>query len=188
MTDQDRWPNEIVALVKASQAGDKAAFGRLVRLHQQQAMRLATGILGDASDAADAVQEAFVRAYLQLDRLKLPSRFGSWLLRTVANEAIDKRRALRRQADGLKPFSWQEMRRPGQSPEDVEHGRDLRAAIKEAMLRLTDKEARAITLFGLDGFSQREVAEMMDCSTESVRWHVYRARQKLRVLLREFLE
>ena len=56
------------------------------------------------------------------------------------------------------------------------------------MLKLTDKEAKAITLFGLDGLTQREVAEMMDCSVESVRWHVYRARQKLRVLLKEHLE
>ena len=188
MTDRDPWPNEIVELVKASQVGDKSAFGRLVRLHERQAMRLATGILGDAHDAADAVQEAFVRAYLRLDRLRLPGHFRTWLLRVVANEAIDRRRALRRQAGGLLPDRWHEMRKPGQSPEQLERGRDLHVAIKEAMLKLTDKEAKAITLFGLDGLSQREVAEMMDCSTESVRWHVYRARQKLRVLLKEFLE
>ena len=187
MTDQDRWPSEIVELVKASQAGDKTAFGQLVRLYQQQAMRLATGILGDAHDAADVVQEAFVRAYLQLGRLKLPSRFGPWLLRVVVNEAIDRRRVLRRQAGSLKASRWHEMRRPGQSPEDVEQGRDFRAAVKEAMLKLTDKEAKAITLFGFDGLSQRQVAEMMECSTESVRWHIYRARQKLRILLKEFL-
>ena len=188
MTDQDRWPSEIVELVKASQAGDKAAFGQLVRSCQQQAIRLATGILGDANDAADVVQEAFVRAYLQLDRLKLPSRFGPWLLRVVVNEAIDRRRALRRRAASLKSSCWHEMRKPGQSPDEAEHGRDLRRAVREAMLKLTDKEAKAITLFGLDGLSQRQVAEMMECSTESVRWHVYRARQKLRVLLKEFLE
>jgi RNA polymerase sigma-70 factor (ECF subfamily) len=95
---------------------------------------------------------------------------------------------LRRQARDIDPARWREMRRPGQSPDEAEHGRDLRAAIKEAMLKLTDKEAKAITLFGLDGLTQREVAEMMDCSVESVRWHVYRARQKLRVLLKEHLE
>ncbi|MBN1359817.1 MAG: sigma-70 family RNA polymerase sigma factor [Sedimentisphaerales bacterium] len=188
MTDQDQRPSDIVELVKASKAGDKTAFGRLVRLHQRQAMRLATGVLGDAHDAAEVVQEAFVRAYLRLDRLRLPGRFGSWLLRVVAHEAIDRRRALRRRADGLKPSRWHEMKRPGQGPEEAAQDRDLRAAVKEAMSRLTDKEAKAITLFGLDGLSQREVAQMMGCSTEAVRWHVYRARQKLRVLLKEYLE
>lgn len=188
MTDHLQRLSEVVELVKASQAGDKAAFGQLVRLHQQQAMRLALGILGDAHDAAEAVQEAFVRAYLRLDRLRLPGRFRSWLLKVVANEALDRRRALRRRAGCLGPAHWHELRRPGQGPEEVEQGRDLRNAIKQAMLKLTEKEAQAITLFGLDGLSQREVAQTMGCTDESVRWHVYRARQKLRVLLKEYLE
>jgi RNA polymerase sigma-70 factor (ECF subfamily) len=163
------------------------AFGRLVRLHQQRAMRLATGILGDADDAAEVVQEAFVKVYLRLDRLRVPGRFGPWLLKAVANEAIDRRRALRRRTR-LKPAHWREMRKPGQSPDEIEAGRDLRAAIRSAMLKLTANEAQAITLFGLEGRSQREVAEMMRCSNESVRWYVYRARRKLRVLLKEYLE
>lgn len=188
MTDQDREPNEIVEWVKASQAGDKAAFGQLVRLYQQQAMRLATGILGDANDAADVVQEAFVRAYLHLDRLQRPGRFGPWLLKIVSNEAVDRQRALRRQGRFLKLSSWREIRKPGRSPDQVEQGRDLHLAVKQAMLKLTAKEAQAIALFGLDGWSQRQVAEMMGCSTEAVRWHVYRARQKLRILLKEYLE
>ncbi len=188
MTDQEQKPSDVVELVKASQAGDKAAFGRLVRLHQQRAMRLATGILGDADDAAEAVQEAFVRAYLRLDRLHVPGHFGAWLLKVVANEAIDRQRALRRRARFLRPSRWHEIRKPGRSPDQVEHARDLHGAVKQAMLKLTENEARAITLFGFDGLSQREAAEMMSCSTESIRWYVYRARQKLRVLLKEYLE
>ncbi len=188
MTDHGQKQSNVVEWVKASQAGDKAAFGRLVRFYQQRAMRLATGILGDAHDAAEVVQEAFVNAYLRLDCLRLPGRFGPWLLKAVANEAIDRRRTLRRRADFLKLAPGHEFRRPGQHPEDIEQARDLRAAVKRAMLKLTEKEARAMMLFGLDGLSQREVAEMMNCSNESVRWYVYRARQKLRVLLKEHLE
>jgi RNA polymerase sigma factor (sigma-70 family) len=188
MTDHDQRQSDVVKLVKASQAGDKVAFGRLVCLDQKQAVRLATGILGDANDAADVVQEAFVRAYQHLDRLRLPGRFGAWLLKAVANEAIDRQRALRRRADFLKLSRWHEARRPGQHPEEAEHAHDLRTAVKQAMLKLTEKEAKAITLFGLDGLSHLEAARIMGCSAEAVRWHVYRARQKLRVLLREYLE
>ena len=56
------------------------------------------------------------------------------------------------------------------------------------MFRLSGKEARAITLFGLEDMSQRQVAEIMGCSVQAVRWHVFRARQKLKVLLKEYLE
>ncbi len=188
MTDHDQRQSETVKLVKASQAGDKVAFGGLVRLYQEQALRLATGVLGDANDAAEVVQEAFVRAYLHLDRLRLPGRFRAWLLKVVANEAIDRQRAQRRRASFLKLSRWHEARRPGQRPEEVEQAHDLRAAVKQAMLKLTEKEAKAITLFGLDGLTHQEAAGIMGCSAEAVRWHVYRARQKLRVLLREHLE
>jgi len=56
------------------------------------------------------------------------------------------------------------------------------------MLRLSRKQAKAITLFGLEDLSQEQVSEMMGCSVEAVRWHVFRARQKLKVWLKEYLE
>jgi RNA polymerase sigma factor (sigma-70 family) len=55
------------------------------------------------------------------------------------------------------------------------------------MSKLSKREAKAIGLFGLQDLSQREVAEIMGCSVGAVRWHVYRARQKLKVLLKEYL-
>ena len=56
------------------------------------------------------------------------------------------------------------------------------------MLKLSEKEAKAMSLFGLNDLSHKEVAEIMGCSVEAVRWHVFRARQKLKVLLKEYLE
>ena len=56
------------------------------------------------------------------------------------------------------------------------------------MLRLSKRETKAITLFGLEDLSQKQVAEIMGCSVGVVKWHVFRARQKLKVLLRKYLE
>jgi RNA polymerase sigma-70 factor (ECF subfamily) len=56
------------------------------------------------------------------------------------------------------------------------------------MLKLSKKEAKAISLFGLENLSHKEIAQIMGCSIEAVRWHVFRARQKLKILLREYLE
>ncbi len=79
-------------------------------------------------------------------------------------------------------------RRQSEKVLGMESADGLHQAVERAMRRLTDKEARAIALFGLDGLPQGEVAQIMGCSTEAVRWHVHRARKKLRVLLKEYLE
>ncbi|UCD49867.1 MAG: sigma-70 family RNA polymerase sigma factor [Phycisphaerales bacterium] len=188
MTDDGRRKSGIAALVRASQAGDKVAFDRLVRLHQQQAMRLATGMLGDVDDAAEAVQEALVKAYTRLGSLKIPGRFRVWLLRIVAHEAISRQRARRRQAGFLRLAAGYVGKRTVRTPDAAGQTEDLKTAIKRAMAQLTAKEAQAITLFGLEDLPHEEVARIMGCSTQSTRWHVYRARQKLRLLLREHLK
>jgi RNA polymerase sigma factor (sigma-70 family) len=74
------------------------------------------------------------------------------------------------------------------SPEQKEVGKELKEAIRIAMLKLSKKQAQAIALFGIEDLPQDEVAEIMGCSAEAVRWHVFKARQKLRVLLKDFLE
>ena len=72
-------------------------------------------------------------------------------------------------------------------PSEKSIGEELERAIARAMTKLSKKEAKSIALFGFEGLSHREVAEIIGCSVESVRWYVFRARQKLRVLLKETL-
>ena len=67
-------------------------------------------------------------------------------------------------------------------------GEELKEEIQRAMLKLSKKEAKAIALFGIEDLPREKVAEIMGCSTEAVRWHVFKARQKLKVLLKEYLE
>jgi RNA polymerase sigma factor (sigma-70 family) len=74
------------------------------------------------------------------------------------------------------------------TPEQKEVGKELKEAIQRAMLKLSKKQAQAIALFGIEDLPRDEVAEIMGCSAEAVRWHVFKARQKLRVLLKEYLE
>lgn len=74
------------------------------------------------------------------------------------------------------------------SPEDSEISKELKEAIQQAMLKLSKKQAQAIALFGIEDLPRDEVAKIMGCSAEAVRWHVFKARQKLKVLLKEYLE
>ena len=185
----DGWEqSETVALVKASQTGDRAAFDRLVQLHQRRAMGLAFGILGNVHDAAEVVQEALVKAYLGLGGLSHPERFRSWLLRIVAHEAISRRRSARRHRIIMRLLAASAMERWAAEPQERGREEELHTAIERALQRLSAKEAEAIALFGLDGLSHKEVGRIMGCSAGAVRWHVHRARKKLGVLLREYLE
>src|SRR5213594_2539719 len=106
-------PLEEVELVQRAKRGDVGAYEELVRMHQDIAARTAYVITGQAADAQDAVQEALVKAYRALGRFREDAPFRPWLLRIVANEAISRRRAARRQA-GLAARAAE-----GRPPEDA---------------------------------------------------------------------
>ena len=178
--------NEIERLVKASQAGDRNAFDKLVRLYQRHAMRMAVRMLGNANEATEVVQAGFVKAYLGIGKLRQPKRFEIWLLRIVANAAISRARAAKRRAEKVKVAGYYEKKKT-LSPLERASARELKEAIRQAMLKLSKKEAKAIALFGLKDLSHREVSEIMGCSVEAARWHVFQARQKLKGLLKDHL-
>ena len=180
-------PKGRVELVKASQAGERGAFDELVRLYQRRAMQVAVRVLGDANDADEAVQAGFVKAYLNIGKLREPKLFEVWLLRIVTNAAISQVRAAKRRTEKIRIASYHDDKETF-SPVERENARELKETIQRAMLKLPKKEAKAISLLGLQDLSHSEVAEIMGCSVGAVRWYVFRARQKLRVLLKEYLE
>jgi RNA polymerase sigma-70 factor (ECF subfamily) len=86
------------AVIGRIRGGEPEAFALLVERYHTRCARLATRLLGDADDAADAVQDAFVRAYLSLDRYEERDRFSAWLLRILANRCHTMALAARRRA------------------------------------------------------------------------------------------
>ena len=177
---------EILRLVKLSQSGERDAFGQLVRMYQGRAMNTAVRILGNAEDASEAVQDGFVKAYLDIRELRHAERFGVWLLRIIVNTAVNKLRAAKN-----RPV----MKQTQDELEDceaktVEAGRsdgNLEAAIKRAMTQLTDNEAKAVSLFGVKQLSHKEMAQILGCSEAVSRWYLHRGRKKLKALLKEYL-
>ena len=173
-------------LVEAGRAGDRAAFDELVRLYQRRAMQVAVRILGDAEEAAEAIQAGFVNAYLNIEKLKEPEHFENWLLRIIANAAINQARTARRRAEKIKIAELGRDEKMS-SPSDRENAEELKEAIRQAMLKLSKKEAKAISLFGLEDLSHKQVAGIMGCTVAAAKWYVFRARQKLKVLLKDYL-
>ena len=167
------------ALVERAQRGDIAAYEAIVEQFQDVAGRTAYAILGDHAEAQDAVQEAFVKAYYALDRFRVGSPFRPWLLRIVANEAINRARKTRRQVSiGLTPDD--ERRGEGPTPEEsaleLEQRTELLSAVNS--LRADDRLVIAYR-FWLD-FSEAEMAAALGCARGTVKSRLSRALDRLR--------
>lgn len=187
-----------IALVRQAQSGNAEAFSDLVRLYQKRAVSLAYRLLGNAEDAADVAQDAFVRAYRHLDQLADPARFGGWLLRVVSNLSLNFRRSRATRAavslddeaqvqDGAgstNPLGarWKSS---GRSPDPL--GAELQQAVTRAMASLPEKQRLALILFSVEGMPQKDVADVLECSVELVKWNVFQARKRLKDLLADHL-
>lgn len=185
----------LLTLVCRVQAGDVEAFAGLVRAYQRRVLSVAYRLLGNAEDARDVSQDAFVRAFRSLSQLEDPSRFGPWLMRVVTNLALNFRRSRHLRStvslDDQPSFSGgvAEDRRRTEVWED-ETGtlsEELHAAISQAVEGLPERQRLALILFSVEGMPQKDVAQILECSIELVKWNVFQARRKLKEVLADFL-
>ena len=171
------------ALVRRAQAGDAAAYGALVTMHEGAAFRVAYLLLGSASDAEDASQEGFVRAYLALARFRAGEPFRPWLLQVVGNEARNRRRALGRRA-GMLDRAVRAFRgdAPTQaaSPEVVLLAGETHAELREAIGRLRDEERLVVACRYLMELSEAETAAALGIPPGTVKSRLHRALARLR--------
>ena len=186
--------NEMIAWVRLAQSGDDDAFSALVRLFHKRAISVAYRFLGNADDAIDVSQSAFLRAYRSLGQLEDPARFPAWLMRIVCNLALNYRRfrKLRAMATldeaALRSESWMD-RSTGsrfnhaKSSAASPLSEELNEAVTRAVESLPEKQRMALVLFSVEGLPQKEVADVLECSVELVKWNVFQARKKLRELL-----
>jgi RNA polymerase sigma-70 factor, ECF subfamily len=167
-------------VVAAVLAGNVDAFGLLVARYRDAYTRFAVRMLGDAEDADDALQMAFVRAYRKLDRCRDPDRFGAWLYQIVINECrtFSSRRNRRE-------------RRLVRDPDQVEHGtrnpplvdEDLRAEIQSALDRLDPGQREAFILKHVEQLSYDEMTELTGLGESALKMRVMRACARLREML-----
>ena len=115
---------DIEKLVRASQAGDRGSFDELVDLYQRRAMQIAVRISGDVDEAAEAVQSGFVKAYLNIEKLKVPRRFEVWFFRIITNTALSQRRASKNRLEKIR-IAGHYFDKKTFSPVEKETGREL---------------------------------------------------------------
>ena len=173
------------ALVARALAGDRFALGVLVTRFAAPVRRLANAILRDADEAEDAAQDGVLQALVKLDRYDPTRPFGPWLMRIVANAAIDRRR---RRA--VRDTSELDEALAGGGPlPDVEVDRlALRQRLAMALDKLPERYRVAVVLFDVEGYSQAEIAEILGVAPGTVRSAVFHARRRLRRWLEDWKE
>lgn len=166
-------------LITRARHGDEAAWETLVREHQQPLFRLAYLLLGDADEAEDVTQEAFVRAFHALHRFDLARPLRPWLLRIVANLARNRRRALGRYLAALLRAGRAEPEPTGSIGEHS--GQQWEAQqLWQAVRRLRPDDQQIIYLRYFLDLSEAETAAALAVAPGTVKSRLHRATSRLR--------
>ncbi len=197
MAQRTGFPVDEKALIQAAQEGDQDAFGQLVRAYDQSVLRLATNLLRSQEDAQDVYQEAFLRVYRNLKNFRFDCSFHTWLYRIVTNLCLDqmRKKKVRKEestqveaADGPldRMDTFQESRVEGDPQRRLLSG-ELRERIQSALSGLTARERMVFELRHYQGLKLRNIGEILGTSEEAAKNCLFRATQKMRVALGDFV-
>ena len=180
-------------LVARAKRGDQDAFAQLVETNQNKIYSLAYRMAGNPEDAADLAQEAFLRAWRTLPSFQGDSSFSTWLYRLTSNLCIDflRKEKRRKSAVAVASLDDEESAAPTDvpdhrfNPEQELERKELRDAVGQALLKLSDEHRQVLILRELDGLSYAEIAERLNLGEGTVKSRIARARLSLRNILLE---
>jgi len=168
-------------------------FAELIERHQRRATRIAYHYLRDAADTDEAVQDAFVKAYMHLGTFREELPFEVWFTRILINGCLDRLKARRRRerymappltdASGAERDVAEFVPSRGPSPEDHVLADERRRQLSAALAKLPERQRLIFMLSHYDGRSSREVSAMTGLNESTVRVHLFRAIRRLRGLL-----
>lgn len=185
------------ALIRAAQAGDRAAFEQLVRAYDRGVLRLAMNLLRSPEDAKDIYQEAFLRVYRKLDTFRFDCAFQTWLYRIVTNLCLDhlRKKTVRKEEPTMVATPEGMLDRMDLVPESRADGDpqrqlfsgQLRQRVKEVLAQLSPRERLVFEMRHYQGMRLRAIGESLGTSEEAAKNCLFRATQKLRAALGDFV-
>jgi RNA polymerase sigma-70 factor (ECF subfamily) len=177
------------ALIMRAQRGDRNAFDALVRLYDQEVLRLAMRVVRSEEEAQDLYQEAFLKVYRSIGRFRLESKFSTWLYRVVMNVCLDYLRRQKSRSE-MQPAEnedgetdWSEKLsdgRPTLHPDGALRASEISRRLEEALTRLSERERMVFELKHGQGLKLKTIGEICGTSEEAAKNSLFRAIQKLR--------
>ena len=179
-------PLDELELVERARKGDTRAYEVLVKRYQGIAQRTAYLVTGNAGDAEDAAQSAFIKAYHALGRFRSDAAFRPWLLKIVANEARNRRRSAGRREDLRLRLEGDPPREDAApSPEAAVLADERRRTLVDALNSLREEERSVIAMRYLLDLTEKEMAAAMGVAKGTVKSRLARAMKKLSTVLDE---
>lgn len=185
------------ALIRAAQRGDSEAFEQLVRSYDQNVLRMALNLLHSQEDARDIYQEAFLRVYRNLPNFRFDCSFSTWLYRIVANLCLDqirKRKVRKEESAGLSTptgeldrFQFLPENRADVDPQRQLMSAEVHARMEEVLARLTPRERLVFEMRHFQGMRLRAIGEALGITEEAAKNCLFRATQKMRAGLGDFV-
>jgi RNA polymerase sigma factor (sigma-70 family) len=169
---------ELRTLVIRAQSGDLETFGRIVRRFQDMACGYAYAILGDFHLAEDAAQEAFIQAYRDLPKLDEPAAFPGWFRRIVFKHC--DRLVRRKRVTAVPLESAAAVASGAPAPAERAKERELADKVLAAVRALPDDQRTVTTLFYINGYTQRDIAEFLEVPVTTVNNRLHASRERLR--------
>src|SRR4051794_29194936 len=189
-------PTDEQVLVQAARQGDIGAFEELVKRYDRNVFRIANHITQNREDAEDVVQDAFLKAYQNLEQFQGNSKFYTWLVRIAVNEALMRLRKRRNDRtvsldedveteDGSIP---REVADWSPNPEQLYGTSELGDILKKTIQGLSPGFRTVFVLRDVEGLSTEETAEMLNLSVPAVKSRLLRARLQLRERLSRYFK
>jgi len=184
---------EDAQLVQLARQRDGTAFRTIMQRHNRRLYRMARSVVLNDSEAEDVVQEAYVRAFINLDQFRGDSSLATWLSRIVLNEALGRLRRRRPMVDlgtienspssQIIPFPT-----PQLDPERTIAQREIQRLVEHAIDALPDAFRIVLVARIIEDMSIEETAELFGLRAETVRTRLHRARALLKVALKQHID
>ena len=173
--------NEIL-LISRARGGDREAFGELVEQYRDNVYRLAYRMCGNAYDADEAAQEAFVAAWRALPNFRGDAKFSTWLYRLTTNAAIDvMRREKRHQTVG--DGEMVDLADDADSPQETVERTEQQEAVQKALSTLSEEYREVLLLRYMEELDYAEIAEVLQLPSGTVKSRINRAKAALKAAL-----
>lgn len=184
-----------LAIVRQVQAGDVAAFDKLILKYRERIFGVVYNLTANREDASDLTQDTFIKGFQAINRFQGNCSFFTWLYKIAVNTTLSHLRKNRLRSF----FSLEKLNEEGAGSEVIDkltdkHGadrdtylRELQEKLNEALQKLSIPHRTVITLFEIDGLSHSEIAEIMGCSEGTVRSRLHYAKQFLQGELGKYI-